>query len=151
VSFGRFAEEPRFVAALAAERARLGDGPYLVLSQVRELDLDGYQDGIELIASFADERAARAAMSDALRAMPARGDHTWVAESTFSLPIELDLDVAGVVLVAALGGKRTAPGGFEAETRVVQLLRIVTPPVVGEPLFRACRYSHDLVDYFLRR
>ena len=45
------------------------------------------------------------------------------------------------------GIERKDSGGFNAETRIVQLLEIAEPPIVGVSLFRALHFADELARY----
>jgi hypothetical protein len=149
--FGRYASEPRFQRAIANERARLGDGPFLIITQLSELDVDGFWDRLTLVAGFAELSVARV---EALRSFErscadAPDGDEWTLEPIGRIPSPLALDVPGVRLVEQHGRRLKHRGGFHADTRVVQLLEIHPAPLVGEPLFRGLNWSHDLASYFL--
>lgn len=149
--FGRFGLESRFQRAVAAERARLGDGPFLLITQVSVLDLDGLADHLRLEAGFAELPAARAESSRLFARLceDAPAGPEWRPEAISHVPAPLANDVPEVRLIEQHGQRMKHTGGFHADTRIVQLLEIDSAPLVGEPLFRALRWSHDLVQYLL--
>ena len=125
-------------------RARFGDGPYPLVLHARSLDIDGYSDRITLLSSHADLGEARTALERAFARECAelRDDVSWHDEPP-NLVADLDPD-HGVILGEQCAITRKDGSGFRAETRVVQLFEIATPPVIGEALFRALRYVDEL-------
>jgi hypothetical protein len=122
-------------------RAKLGDGPFLVLVHARSLDIEGMTDAIELVSAHADLAEARAALEAAfvrtVEQVP--DDVSWHDDPTF-----------GIRLVEQRAFKRKDGSGFNAETRIVQLLEANAPPVIGEPLFRALHYADELALHLAR-
>lgn len=147
--FGRYAAVPKFQHAIAAERERLGDGPFLIVTQIAELDRDGCWDKLKLVASFAELSVARASALHIFDRICAEGPTgaEWKSQPIRSLPSPLVTDTN--VKLVEQHGRRLSIDAFYADTRVVQLLEIHPAPVVGEALFRAFDWSHDLVTYFL--
>jgi hypothetical protein len=134
------------------ERARekFGDGPYLIVVHARSLDIDGIMDTFELRSSHADLDEARVTLERTFQREVSElvVDDTWHNEPP-SVAVAFD-PVHGVRLVTERGIKRKDSTGFNAETRIVQLLEIATPPVIGEPLFRALGYPDELAFHLTR-
>jgi hypothetical protein len=150
--FGRSSSEPRFQRAIASERARLGDGPFLIVTQLSELDIDGFWDRVRLVAGFEELSVARLEaqrLFDELCADAPDGPEWRLEPILHSIPSPLAAGVPEVQLIAEHGRRVKHSGSFDADTRVVQLLEIHPAPLVGEPLFRAFNWSYDLVHYFL--
>ena len=131
-------------AGIANARAQFGDGPYLLLEQARSLDIDGFGDTLSLLSAHADLDDARTALDRAFaRACETLPDGAIWHDEQSSAVVELAPE-HGVTLVEQRAIKRKDATGFNAETRVVQLLAVAQPPVIGEPLFRALRYADEL-------
>ncbi len=142
---------PELARAIDRARAAFGDGPYVAVAQVRELDVDGYADSLALIACPRELDGACARVRDEFVRLCARAvdEPSWHDEPTLTLPVEL-APVDGVRLVVQHARKRKDASGFNADTRAVQLLEIATPPVIGEPLFRALRHADELWHWLVR-
>jgi hypothetical protein len=135
---------------IEAARIRFGDGPYLLVSQTRLLDIDGFADSLALVSSHADVASGRDALArEFSRLCEASYDPAWSDEDPSSVPVAV-ADINEVRLVEERRIKRKDESRFNAYTHAVQLLEISHPPVIGEPLFRALGYADELAT-FLRR
>ena len=109
-----------FQRELAAYAGRLGKGPYVVVAQVRTMDIDGYGDTFEVVGSFADRGEAETALERVFADHcdhRMRDDASWHDEP-YVVPIAPDETVR---LLAERGMKRKDASGFNADTIVVQL------------------------------
>ncbi|MBA3499196.1 MAG: hypothetical protein M4D80_18915 [Myxococcota bacterium] len=131
-------------------RAKLGDGPYLVLVHARSLDIEGMTDAIELVSAHSDIAEARIATANAFvrTCQQVPDDPSWHDEPP-NIDVAIDAKL-GIRLVEQRGFKRKDGSGFHAETRIVQLLEADAPPVIGEPLFRALHYADELALHLAR-
>jgi hypothetical protein len=138
-------EGSTFERAVARERARLGDGPYLVISQDYDLDPDGIDLFVSLVEAHAERERALAGASELFAEMcswapPWPEDPRGPSGHIVIVPqpeVELVVEHARRVQEVDLSA---------AATWVVQVLKIQPPPVVGAPLFRALAWSDDLAD-----
>jgi hypothetical protein len=135
---------------IARARIKLGDGPFLVLVHARSLDIAGMTDAVELVSAHAELAEAKAALATAFTRTREQvpDDVSWHDEPP---NVDVAIDPAlGIRLVEQRGFKRKDSSGFNAETRIVQLLEADSPPVIGEPLFRALHYADELALHLAR-
>jgi hypothetical protein len=141
-------DTPELQQAIQKARATFV-GRYLVISQVRELDFDGYGDSLELVMATDDLAEAQKRLDEEFTRLwqHSRSGAAWVEDPEYAIGVVFDSAVAGVRVIAERG-RKVKDGGYNADTRVVQILEIDERPTIGEPLFRAMGYAEELY-YFL--